>query len=150
MKFNFKLESVLKHRKTVEEIAQRDFFEAQDNLNKQVHTLKQMQKSIVDARLRAHNNEVSGGAKADTLRQIHEFIKGQEVRIQRQLVIITQAEKLVEEKREILRQKAIDYKIIDKIKEKQLESFVEEKNKKEQKQIDDIVVMRQAYKMTQG
>ncbi|MFP5520362.1 MAG: flagellar export protein FliJ, partial [Bdellovibrionia bacterium] len=77
-----------------------------------------------------------------SLGQIHEFKKLQEIRIQRQLEKIQSLQKIVEDKREILRQAALEYKIMDKYREKKRTEFVTEANKKEQLEIDEMAVLR--------
>lgn len=142
MKFRFPFDNIMNHRKTIENLAQREFVEAQNRVIEEENRLKLFEKSIADARLKAHAFELSGGNQSDSLQQIHEFIKGQEIRIQRQKHIIQLGNKLVEEKREILREKAIDYKIIEKLKEKKLEAFKKDQKTLDQKRVDDMVTAR--------
>lgn len=142
MKFKFNLETLRKHRKVVEDIAQRDFSLAQFEYNEAVAKKEQMIESIHQAR-----NQITNGLKnkdlgTEYLRQIEAFIKGTEVKVQRQTQVILQKEKKVEEQREILRLKAIDYKIIDKLRDNKKAEFNSEMKKKEQILVDELVTMR--------
>ena len=72
-----------------------------------------MEEALHQAHLQAGMLEKQGGTQGPALSQIHEFKKGQVVRIARHRAFVQEVEKRVEEKREILRQAAIEYKIIE-------------------------------------
>ena len=142
MKFNFKLEKVLQHRKTLEDVAQRDFLQAEFELRNERNKLTILENEIVSARDNAYRLQSVGGRASPGLVQVDTFIKGQEIRIDRQKERIKECESLVENLREILRQKAIDYKIILELREKKLAQFKEERRYREQKRNDDLNIMR--------
>ena len=142
MKFRFPLQKVMQHRKTVEELAQRDFQEAMAVLNSENEKLENMQNQIIQARDRAFESQNQGGRAGPVLSQVHEFMAGQDIRIERQKEKIKEVQSLVENLREILREKAIEYKMIESLKERKLEKFKIEVRKKEQKQMDDTSLMR--------
>jgi len=142
MKFKFPLQKVMQHRKTLEDLAQRDFQEAQAELNRQIEILKQMEGSVLQAREAAFRQQSEGGKASPALTQVHEFLGGQDIRMDRQKAKIKECESLVENLREILRQKVIDYKIIEELREKRLKEFKVERNKREQKLADDNSLMR--------
>ena len=142
MKFKFPLESVVKHRKIKEDLAQKDFLEAQAQLNHEIAKLEKMHQDMHEAHLRAAELEKRGGAQGPALGQIHEFKKGQVLRIERQKVRVQEVEKWVEDKREILRQAALEYKIIDKLKEKKFEEYKHERTIKEQQEADEQSILR--------
>jgi flagellar protein FliJ len=145
-KFKFTLETVQRHRKILENIAQKDFQQAQSEVVLLRQELFEMHESIHVARQNAFEQQVAGGTASSSLNQINDFIKLQDIRIARQMEKIANAEKKVEELREILRVKAIDHKIIDEYREKKKAEFVEEVKKKEQKTFDDLSLMRQRMK----
>ena len=142
MKFKFPLESVVKHRKIKEDLAQKDFLEAQAQLNQEIDKLEKMLEQMHEAHVRAGQLEQLGGAQGPALSQIHEFKKGQVLRIERQKVRVQEVEKWVEGKREILRQAAIEYKIIDKLKEKKFEEYKHERTIKDQREADEQSILR--------
>jgi flagellar protein FliJ len=142
MKFKFPLQKVLQHRKILEDLAQREFQEAQAALNLETQKLQEMQDAVTAARDQAFRRQSDGGKASPALSQVHEFLKGQDIRMERQKEKIKECESLVEKLREILRQKAIDYKIIEELKEKRFKEFKVERNKLEQKRVDDINLMR--------
>lgn len=142
MKFKFKLEKVLQHRKNLEDIAQKDFQEAMAALNAEINKLNEMISAVKKARDEAFKFQSEGGKSSSSLNQVHDFMMGQDLRIERQKEKIKEHESLVENLREILRQRAIDCKIISELKEKKRVEFITEKNKLEQKKSDEQNVMR--------
>ncbi len=142
MKFKFPLQTVVRHRKIKEDLAQKDFLEAQAELNKELQNLKFLEEQLHQAHVQAHNLEVAGGMQGPALSQIHEFKKGQVLRIERQKMRISEVEKWVEERREILRQAALEYKIIEKLREKKFEEYKLERISKEQKEADEQSILR--------
>ena len=142
MKFKFPLESVLNFRKTLENMAQRDLQEAMAELHQQNEKLNFLLSQIVEARENAFQSQVEGGKASPHLVQIEEFIRGQDVRTERQRTKIKDCEQKVEECREILRQKAIDYKIIEGLRDRRKEEFKKNVNRIEQKLADDQTTMR--------
>jgi flagellar FliJ protein len=141
-KFRFKLEKVLQHRKVLEDMAQRDLEEAVAQLISLENQVQKYHESITTARETAYQIQTQGGNPGPALSQIDSFIKGQEVRIERENIKIKEQQSLVENLREILRQKAIDYKILEELREKKKQEFVKEQNRLEQKENDEMNSMR--------
>ncbi len=143
MKFKFKLEKVLVHRKILENIAQKDFQEAQAECNSQITILENLKNEKSEARIQAFSHQSqTGGQVLESLKQIHDFIQLQDIRIEKQVKVIEECEKLVEAMREVLRQKAMDTKIIKKLEENKKQQFLEEERISEQKELDDNSSMR--------
>ncbi len=142
MKFKFPFEKVLRHRKTLEDLAQRDFQQAQAVLNHEIQILEQMREQVGKARELAFQRQSQGGSAGPALSQVHDFLKGQDVRIERQQNKVQEFQNGVENLREILRQKAIDYKMIESLKDKKSKEFRKERNAKEQKAADEVATIR--------
>ena len=141
-KFKFGLQKVMQHRKAVEDLAQRDFQEAQAELHRQNEILIGMYQAIEEARKVAFTKQTMGGTAISALSQVHDFVKGQDVRIERQKAKIQECESLVENLREILRKAAMDYKIIEGLRDKRKDEFKKKVSVKEQKLTDDLNLMR--------
>lgn len=142
-KFQFSLQKVLDHRQILEDLAQKEFMEAEAEKRRQEDALAQMQDQRRFARLKAGEiMKAPGPDTASALKQIHEFLVLQAVRIERQEQKVLEAGKLVEEKREILRLKAVDLKIIEKLKEKRKSQYEHERKLEEQKNVDETNVLR--------
>ena len=142
MKFRFPLQKVMQHRKVLEDLAQTDFQVALAALNLEIDKLAQMDDAVIQAREAAFNKQAAGGKASASLTQVHEFLKGQDIRRERQKEKIKECESLVEKLREILREKAIDYKIMEELKERKKSEWKVQQRKAEQKQADDMTIMR--------
>lgn len=143
MKFKFSLEKVLRHRQILEDLSERDYQEALFVLHAREKELENMISQIAASRASAEKLEVeSGPGSVERVKQIHEFIKLQDIRIERKQIQINEAKNLVEARQEILRQKAMDKKIIERLKEKKRLDHLNEERKNEQKETDEMVSMR--------
>jgi flagellar FliJ protein len=143
MKFKFQLEKVLRHRKILEDLAQKDFQEAMAELQKQTDLLHALREAKGQARENSFlQQSQTGGQVSESLKQIHDFITLQDIRIENQLKKIAECEKGVESRREILRQKAIDTKILKRLEENKQRQFIQEQQRSEQKEMDDNANMR--------
>lgn len=141
-KFRFPLQKVLQHRKIQEDLAQAEFLQAQAELNELFEKLKVLENSKTDARHHRYKSEVEGIQPVGSLVQVHDFLQGQDLRIKRMKEEISQKETVVENLREILRNKAVEHKIIESFKEKKKQQFKREYKKHSQKLVDDITLMR--------
>ncbi len=147
MRFKFPLQKVLEHRKVLEDVAQRDFQEAAAELKKQSQNLESMKIQMTEAYEQAFRAQhSSSGQTSAQLKQIHDFILGQKVCIRQQEAKIQECEKLVEERREILRDKAVDYKIIERLRDRKKEDHEKETRLREQKELDEISVLRSVHR----
>ena len=142
MKFKFTLEKVLKHRTIQSDLAQRDFLEAQNNLNEEIKKLEAMQQLKNDSLQQRSQTVQESQTWAASVEQINQFLIGHDFRIKIQNQRLLDAEKTVEEMREILRKAMIEVKIIEKLKEKKYEEFKKESARKEQNELDELSVLR--------
>lgn len=141
-KFKFKLEKVLMQRQIVVDLAQRSFAEANAQLQSEVDVRDEMiavkERSLED-RAKAVGTTTDW---ANSVEQINSFLTGQDLRIKRQNERIKETENLVEARREILRHAVSEVKILERLEEKQKQSFMKELNKAEQAEADELTVLR--------
>lgn len=142
MKFKFPLQKVLEHRKIVEDLAQKSFQDVVAVYNEEVAKLQKMEQDVHEAQVRAGMLSTEGGHQGPALSQIHEFLKGQKLRIANQQARVAEAEKLVEARRDILRQAALDYKIMEKMRENKFEEYKAERLAQDQKDMDEQSILR--------
>jgi len=142
MKFKFPLQKVLDHRKANENLAQKDFQSAVNDLVELENQQQRLEEALHSSHQRAGSLHHQGGAQGPALAQINEFQRGQKVLIQRQQQKVADQEKVVEEKRQILMKAAVDTKIISKFKEKKFTEFQETQEKEEQKEMDELSILR--------
>ena len=148
MKFKFPLKTVMRQRKIIEELAQKEFQTAQAQLQAEIDLLNLFEKQVSETHLNSYEIQSSAGQVSGALKYNFEFLKGQDIRIERQRAKVQEVEKLVEGKREILRQAALEYKIIEKLKEKKWEEFKHEYSLEEQKEMDEQSILRYKSKET--
>ena len=142
MKFKFPLKTVMRQRKIIEELAQKEFQNAQAELQAEISKLKFFEEQVTQTHINSYEVQMGAGHVAGALKSNYEFLKGQDVRIERQRAKVQEVEKLVEAKREILRHAVVEYKIIEKLKEKKWEEFKQEYSNEEQKEMDEQSILR--------
>lgn len=142
MKFKFPLEKVMDYRKLTQDLAQRDFQETVNELKLENNKLEKMYEDEHQAQVQAGVFTQKGGAQGPALTQVHDFLRGQKIRIEQQKIKIKEVQKLVETKREILRLAAQDYKIIEKMRENKLLAHQAEQETQDQKNMDEQNILR--------
>ena len=142
MKFEFSFEKLLEHKKTLEDIARRNWAEKQGELDKGLKKLEDMFGQIDESRQRALTLGTNGGATGPALVQIDEFINGQKIRIERHRASLRELMAEVERLHELLVEAAKERKTLEKLKERRLEEFKKLQKKREAKEIDELVTTR--------
>ncbi len=142
MKFKFSLQKVLDHRKIKENFAQKDYQDVLSELHVLQKCLQEMEEAVHGAHIRAGTLQSQGGTQGPALSQISEFQRNQKILIQIQKAKILNQEKIVEEKNVLLRQAAVETKIISKLKEKKLNEYRSERESEEQKEMDEQSILR--------
>lgn len=141
-KFKFTLEKVLKQRQIVADMAQKDFAEAQAALDGEIRKRDDMI-AVKEASLAQRTAMIQqGGEWVNSVSQINQFVSGQDLRIKNQNLRLTQFEKLVESRREILRQAVSEVKILEKLEEKQRAAHKIETDREQQADMDELAVLR--------
>lgn len=142
MKFSFAFEKLLDHRKMLEDLARKDYLLAASNVATAEGELRQMYDDIRESRNRAGELGRKGGAQGPALSQIDEFIRGQNIRIQRQREKIRELMAEAERKQLALVEAAREHKTLQKLKERRLADFKRALKKGDLKIIDEIVTTR--------
>jgi flagellar FliJ protein len=141
-KFSFSLDKVLRHRHIQADLAQKDFIDAQNNLNDEIAKLENM-KDLKEAALEQRRQTVQQSQSwSATVEQINTYLAGQDVRIRNQTERLTEFENIVESRRQILQEALTAAKIIEKLREKKKEEFMKEVANYEQQEMDELSVMR--------
>lgn len=149
MKFRFGLENVLKHRQRCEEVAQREYAEAQFAVDECLRKLEAMYQRMDEVRVEIHSLQKQGTNQA--LVQINEmehFLKGQLIRIEAQREQARQLLMVAEQKQEALVLAAQESKILEKLKDKKMSQHRERLKVLEAKQLDDLTMTRVVWRKT--
>lgn len=145
-KFKFGLSKVLTQRQIAADIAIKDFSEAKAVLDEEIARLNEMiatKNRSLDERAAMIHKRTDW---VNSVAQINNFVTGQDLRIKNQNLRLLELEKLVEARREILRQRVSEVKIIEKLEEKQKRAYMENAARIEQAELDEISVLRYSKK----
>ena len=142
MKWQFRFESVLRFRKQLSDQAKMEYARARGELDQGLKALDELYQSIDQNFKSVQRLRESGGLQAEKLKTHDEFFTGQQIRIERQKQKRREFKQLAEEKHEKLLASLLEYKSLERLKEKQRERIKKEMGKKDQLQIDDMVTMR--------
>ena len=141
-KFKFTLSKVLIQRQIAADIAIKEFAEVKAVLDAEITRLNEMI-SVKTRSLDERAAMIHGSTDwVNSVAQINNFVTGQDLRIKNQNLRLLDLEKLVEARREILRQRVSEVKIIEKLEEKQKRAYMENAARTEQAELDEISVMR--------
>ena len=142
IKFNFNLQKVLDHREIKMDLARKDYLEAQSFLAAEQKILDDMIE--VKRRSLAERSSLAGQTTGwqSSVNQINSFLTGQDLRIANQNERLLKIEKVVESRREILKDALTEVKIMERLKEKKKADFLQEVRQKEAKELDEIASTR--------
>lgn len=148
--FRFSLEILLKHRRIQEQEAKVQLALVRAELAAEQERMNGLENEKTQALMGRHVLAAGGGTAASGLDQANQFLGLQDIRMERQRIVIAEVESRVEKCLEILRHKAMESKIVERLKEQRFEEFKIENRKLEQKEVDDMVTTRFAVRMTKG
>ncbi len=139
MAFRFKMQKVLDYREQLEEeakvnlaIQQARLADARERLEHIRHELQQAEDALMSAPLMA--------AAERWLRE--QYIKGLRADAAHEALQVRMLEQLAEEARQLLAARAIDKKLLEKLKERQKQHYVREEQLKEQRTNDETATLR--------
>lgn len=145
MAFRFGLEAVLKHRGRLEDVARREFMEAQNAVDECLRAIEAMYKRLDEVREEIAQAQKSGSSeKIQEILDMETFIKGQNIRIETLRLHARELLSIAETKQEALVEAAREKKILVKLKEKRQKDYRERKDRIEAKELDDMTNIRQA------
>lgn len=142
MAFRFSMESILKHRKRQEELAQKEVADAQSNLEACLRTIEDMYRQIDETRDSISRNERSGQADVHWIVTSEAFIEAQKIRIHKERMHARELIRVLEDKQEALVERLHERKIIEKLKERREQEYKERMARLEQKELDDMTNSR--------
>ncbi len=146
MKFKFNLENVLKHRKRLEELAQREYAEAQANVDECLRKIEGMYRRLDEVRDEVSQAQRAGqGHSIEQIREMESFMGGHKIRIEAMRQAARVLLQIAEEKQEALVSAARDKKMLVKLKEKKKIEHQEFLRQVETKEQDDMTMARQAW-----
>lgn len=142
MKFKFPLQKVLNHRQIQLDLAQKDYLEVLNFYNEEQVILENLRVEREHATLQRGLVVNQTSDWQQKIIQINEYLVLQDVRIKQQNERLTKIEKVVEARREVLKQALSEVKIMERLKENKKQDFIQEVQKTENKELDEISTIR--------
>ncbi len=141
MGFRFRYEALLSYRTHLKEQAeiglagaQRRLGEAKEALASAHRDLQELNQ-LLEKRLQAR-------ISSDELRNYHDYMEGLKTKMTHLTHLVAEREVAVRKKREDLLAKAKAHKVMEKLKEKDFEKWVQEQSQMEQRQMNEVAVVR--------
>ena len=142
MAFKFKFDALQRHRKTLRDLAQRDFADAQAEASKQMQYIESLFVQIDKANEKSVEIRNSVPVDLEQLKGIEEFINLQNIKIEMEREKARELLSIMEEKQEILVEKAKEYKVVELLREKEHKKYLDKVKMIEAKEMDDMNLMR--------
>lgn len=142
MGFKFGLEVVLKHRKALRDLAQKELNDAENRLQEHLRSINDMFREVDASRNLAAQEQAQSKIDMNRLSDLENYILSVKVKIKEARNRSRDFMQVVEEKRDALVEKAREFRSIELLKEKRKEEYLQEHKRKEMKKLDDIVQMR--------
>ena len=139
MPFRFKMQKVLDYREQREEEAKVRLATAQRRHQEARERLEQLQAELRRSQDRLCDEAMMDAAERWLLEQYVKGLRGDEAAASLQVRMLAQ---MVEEARNLLAARAIDKKLLDKLKERQKQYYAREEQLKEQRFNDEIATLR--------
>ncbi|MFC1891241.1 flagellar export protein FliJ [Thermodesulfobacteriota bacterium] len=141
MSFKFRYEALLKYRGHIKEKAEIDLSRAQNKLRLDKEHLSNNKKALIKANQNL-DSDLRATITSSMLQAHSEHIMILKLQIEAGKVEIYNSDKIVQEKLKILQKITIQYKIIEKLREKDYKKWNQKQNYLEQKEMDEIAILR--------
>jgi flagellar FliJ protein len=141
MGFSFRFESLLKYRRHRKERAEVELGRARRRLNQAREELEGLERRLQDAGGELQRC-MKAGASSDKLRTHVDFVTGLEIRIQIQEAEVGRKRDEVRDRVKEVLERTREVRIIEKLEERDHRAWLREEQKREQKALDEIAVIR--------
>lgn len=142
-KFKFKLQPLLKYRQYLERIAQQKTASAHvdvKNCENHIKELKHTHETQIDKVTEA----VLSGISGSFFQQYNEYLDSVELSIEQERLKKIELKKVLQEKLLELKKKSVDKKAMELYREKLKDIYTQEMLKEEQKELDEITILKTA------
>ena len=140
-KFIFSMQNILSMKEKIEEQEKAEYSQVMMRFNEEQDKLNELieRQSMAEVELKNTINEV---LDVREIREKEDFLEIIKMYVKEQQLIVIACEEEVRQARERLNEAMKERKIYEKIREKAFEEFIQEENKREQKEIDELVSYR--------
>ncbi|MEW6667037.1 MAG: flagellar export protein FliJ [Thermodesulfobacteriota bacterium] len=141
MGFKFRYESLLSYRGHLKEKAEIELGKAQAHLSRARQLLERYETLMQEAR-ESLDRGMTATMTSEEVVTYADYLGGLKRRISAQRLEVTRCEKVVAEKRKVLLAKSKEYRIIEKLKEKDFQKWNRRELLLEQKKMNEVAVVR--------
>ena len=147
--FRFSMQNILNMKEKLEEQEKNNFAQANRRLLEAEEELERLKRRLLkkEEELREAVSEPTDIREVRTREDAVEIVK---MYVKQQQLVVIQRQKEVEVARQRLQEAMKERKTFEKLREKAFEAFVAEENKKEQKEVDELVSYRHGVKRLIG
>ena len=139
MSFKFKMQKVLEYREQLEEEAKVRLADAQARYRQASERLDELREEFSRASQQARDNMLMNSGEC----WLHEqYLKGLKADVTAQAMQTRLLAQATEEARKMVAERAIERKMLDKLKERQKKQYVQEENQRERHFNDEIATLR--------
>ena len=142
-KFQFRLQSLLKYKRHLEQVAKQEMAQAVADVLACEQRMTQFQKDRISA-MDQLDSLVEKGMGAGQFTRYRQFITGTDQMISLERKKKNELEKILDEKRDALKQRTIDKKSLERLREKQDREYIHEMIREEQKSLDEMTSLKTA------
>lgn len=141
MKFIFPYEALMRHKKNLEEMKRKEYFDAKEKVESFKMDIEKKEKKKKKALEDIVQLKQRDGQKINEVQSLEEFSLGQEQLIKKKGVILKELIEKEKKARGIFLEALKDLKILEKLKEKKKEEFRKELRKKEDQEVENALIM---------
>ena len=141
MAYKFKFEGLLSYRKHLKELAEVELSREQFKLRDNQDLLDNIKEDLQEAG-RDLATGLRGTLSSDSIINYSEYISAQEIKITLQEIEILKHEAMVEEKRKALLEATKQFKIIEKLREKDSKKWKHKQLRREQQEMNETAIIR--------
>lgn len=140
-KFIFSMQNILSMKEKIEEQEKAEYSQVMMRFNEEQDKLNELieRQSMAEVELKNTINEV---LDVREIREKEDFLEIIKMYVKEQQLVVIACEEEVRQARERLNEAMKERKIYEKLREKAFEEFIQEENKREQKEIDELVSYR--------
>ena len=140
-KFIFSMQNILSMKEKIEEQEKAEYSQVMMRFNEEQDKLNELieRQSMAEVELKNTINEV---LDVREIREKEDFLEIIKMYVKEQQLIVIACEEEVRQARDRLNEAMKERKIYEKLREKAFEEFIQEENKREQKEIDELVSYR--------
>lgn len=142
-KFQFRLQSLLKYKRHLEQVAKQEMAKAVADVLNCEQRITGLQKDRISAADQLES-QVEKGMEAGQFNRYRQFITARDEMIILERNKKTELEKILGDKRDALKQRTIDKKSLERLREKQAREYTHEMIREEQKSLDEITSLKTA------